>query len=87
MRHSFLSVLVEWAPWPRPHTAEAGPGQGITQDTQYEVSMSWDEVCPSRKVQEYLLERKQSTSGNGTGSQQIIYKHRVVTFLAMSESL
>lgn len=49
--------------------------------------MSWDKVCPSQKVQEYLLERKYSTSGNGTGSGQIFFKGRVVTFLAMSESL
>lgn len=87
MRHNFLSVLMGWRPWPRAHTAGAGPGRGISQDTQHEVSTSWDEVCPSWKTQEYLLERKYSTSGNGTGSQQIFFKHRVVTFLAMSESL
>lgn len=79
-------MLGEWGPLPRAHTAGAGPGRGITEDTQHEVSVRWDKVCPSRKAQEYLLERKYSTSGNGTGSQQIFFKRRVVTFLATSES-
>ena len=86
-RHSVPPLLAKQGPLPTAHTAGAGPGRGTTQDTQHEVSVSWDKVCPSQKVQEYLLERKYSTSGNGTGSGQIFFKGRVVTFLAMSESL
>lgn len=41
----------------------------------------------SQKVQACSLGRKYSTSGNGTGSWQILFERRVVTFLAMSESL
>lgn len=81
-----LPILAEWGPLPRAQTGGAGPGRGTTQDTQHEVSMSRDKVRPSWKVQEHLLERTYSASGNGTGSWQIFFKHRVVTFLAMSES-
>lgn len=83
-RGSVLIVLAEWGQLLRVHTA--GAGEGMTQDTQHGVPVRWDKVHPFQKVQEYLLERKYSTSANGTGSLQIFFKRRVVTFLAMSES-
>lgn len=86
-RHSVLLVLAKGGPLPRTHTTGAGPGGGTAQNTQRETSGVWDKVHPSWKVQEYLLERKYSTSGNGTGSWQILFERRVVTFLATSESL
>lgn len=71
---------------PQTHTTGPGAGTATTQDTQHEASVGWDKVHPSRKVQEHSLERIYSTSGNGTGSWQMFFKRRVVTFLATSES-
>lgn len=50
MRLSVLPVLIGWGTVSRAHTAETGPGRGMTQNTQHEVSMSWDRVHPSRKA-------------------------------------